>query len=63
MPIITNIRVFNDLDFQSGYSEYEPAGPSLTLDPKTGLLSGRISTAGTYDIAVSALEYQCRHFT
>jgi gliding motility-associated-like protein len=55
---VTNYRLFSDLGFQSGYSEYEPAGPSLTLDPITGLLSGKISAAGTYDIAVSAVEYR-----
>ncbi len=58
MPMITNVRMFNDLGFQSGYSETEPAGPLLTLDPKTGLLTGKISAVGTYDIAVSAVEYR-----
>ncbi len=56
--VINNIRTFADLDFQSGYSETEPAGPLLALDPKTGLLSGKITEAGTYDIAVSAVEYR-----
>ncbi len=56
--VINNLRSFPELNFNSGYSESEPVGPLFTLDPKTGLLSGKISSAGTYDIAVSAVEYR-----
>jgi gliding motility-associated-like protein len=55
---INNIRGFSALDFISGYSQSQPAGPGLTLDPKTGLLTGKIPTAGIFDIAVSAVEFR-----
>ena len=55
---INNNRGFSALDFISGYSQSQPAGTDLTLDPKTGLLTGKILTAGIFDIAVSAVEYR-----
>ncbi len=56
--VINNIRSFSALDFNKGYSQSQPAGPDLLLDPKTGLLTGKIPVAGIFDVAVSAVEYR-----
>jgi len=53
-----NYRKFPQLHFQQGYSEQEPAGPQLRLDPVTGILEGTVADAGTYDITISVLEYR-----
>ena len=36
-----------------GRPEHRPLPPGLTLDPKTGVISGAVTTAGTYNIAVA----------
>ena len=53
-----NYRKFPQLPFKQGFSEQEPAGPELHLDPLTGLLEGSIPEEGTYDITVSASDYR-----
>jgi gliding motility-associated-like protein len=56
--ILKNYRTFSPINFNTGYTVSEPAGPLLTLDQKTGLMSGKISLAGMYDIAVCAVAYR-----
>jgi len=46
------------VDFNSPYSVTDPAGPSLSLDPSTGLLQGSIADTGIFDLTISALEYR-----
>ncbi len=46
------------LFFKDGYSENQPAGATVKLDQKTGLITGSLPLAGTYDLTISALEYR-----
>jgi gliding motility-associated-like protein len=55
---LTNHRVSVPIPFSPNFTEEEPAGPSLKLDPKTGLISGMIPVTGFYDISVSAIAYR-----
>jgi gliding motility-associated-like protein len=48
----------SQLFFKKGYSVNEPAGPSVKLDQKTGLITGSLPEGGIYDITVSVLEYR-----
>ncbi|HXB28374.1 MAG TPA: gliding motility-associated C-terminal domain-containing protein [Puia sp.] len=56
--MITMYRTFPEILFKQGYSEQYPAGPSITLDPKSGLLSGNLTEPGTFDVTVNAVEYR-----
>ncbi len=53
-----NYRKFPQLPFKQGFSEQEPAGPQLHLDPVSGIMEGTITGAGTYDITISVLDYR-----
>ena len=44
--------------FKAGYSNTDPAGPDLSLDPVTGLMQGSIHDTGTFVIPFSAVEYR-----
>jgi gliding motility-associated-like protein len=56
--LVTMYRTFPEILFKQGYSEQYPAGPAVSLDPKTGLLTGNLTDTGTFDITVSAVEYR-----
>lgn len=56
--LVTWYRTFPEISFKQGFTEQFPAGPTVTLDPKTGLLAGNLTDTGTFDIYVSAVEYR-----
>ena len=56
--ITINYHKSPQLPFKPGFTEQQPAGPDLQLNPVTGLLDGTITAAGVYDITVSVLEYR-----
>lgn len=56
--LITTGIPFAAIDFNPGYSVAFPAGMNLSLDPRSGLISGSIADTGAYDLTVSALEYR-----
>ena len=50
---------YQSINYIQGYSGSSPLGPQVTINPKTGLISGIApSTNGDYVIAVCALEYR-----
>lgn len=55
--LVTIYKTFSKVLFKPGFSEQFPAGPNITLDPTTGLLSGNLTDTGTFDITVYAVEY------
>jgi len=56
--IVTMYNTFPQIQFKSGYSEQHPAGPTVKLDPRSGLLTGNLTDTGTFDITVCAVEYR-----
>jgi gliding motility-associated-like protein len=57
--IINQIWIpFPIVPFNPPYTDTDPAGPNLTLDPQTGTLQGFIADTGTYDVPISCMEYR-----
>lgn len=49
---------FGILPYGSGYSSFSPLGSNSTINPNTGLISGRAPAAGSYVIAVCVSEWR-----
>ncbi len=49
---------FPAVDFKTGFTASDPAGPGVTLDPVTGMMQGTITDTGTYIVTINALEYR-----
>ncbi len=57
--IITQTPFPNALyDLPAGYNEKQPLGPSVNMNPKSGLVTGNLPDTGTYLMTVYALEYR-----
>jgi gliding motility-associated-like protein len=46
------------LSYRSGYSGFQPLGPLVTIDPKSGVISGIAPTAGDYVVCVLLSEWR-----
>ncbi|MGB8191405.1 MAG: PKD domain-containing protein [Chitinophagaceae bacterium] len=60
-PVITNPPPPNTigfLNYASGYSGIRPLGPGVTINPKTGLISGIAPTGGNYVVCVCVSEWR-----
>jgi gliding motility-associated-like protein len=49
---------FNSLNYTFPYTAASPAGPGVTINPLTGVISGVIGVAGNYVIAVCIREFR-----
>ncbi len=60
-PIVTNPSPPADLQalgYASGFSGEQPLGPGVTIDPKTGVISGIAPTGGDYVVCVLLKEWR-----
>ncbi|HTQ66225.1 MAG TPA: T9SS type B sorting domain-containing protein [Puia sp.] len=53
-----SFTLFPKLYFRDGFSEQQPVGSSVSLDPFTGLISGSMPDTGVYLITVNIPEYR-----
>jgi gliding motility-associated-like protein len=60
-PVITNPPPASSISFvgyASGYSGIRPLGPNVTLNPRTGLISGIAPAGGNYVVSVCVSEWR-----
>jgi gliding motility-associated-like protein len=60
-PVITNPPPANQIDFvgyANGYSGGQPLGPNVTINPRTGLISGIAPPGGNYVVCVCVTEWR-----
>lgn len=50
--------IYENLTYLNPYSGADPLGPTVTVDPKTGIISGTAPGPGKYVISVSVDEYR-----
>ena len=49
---------FNNINYVSGFSGAQPLGPNVTIDPVTGIISGRAPATGRYVVTVCITEWR-----
>ncbi|SFV29381.1 PKD domain-containing protein [Thermoflavifilum thermophilum] len=57
-PVVASPPPYTMLPYVAPYSPAFPMGSQVTIDPKTGIISGIAPPAGTYVIAVQVNEYR-----
>lgn len=60
-PVIVNPpppRSLDNLTYRSGFSGFKPLGSGVTIDPKTGVISGIAPAAGDYVVCVLLNEWR-----
>ncbi len=49
---------YNSVIYYNGYTQLTPLGPSVTIDPKTGIISGTAPEVGKYVVGVCVKSYR-----
>ncbi len=57
-PATTSAPTYYSVDYFSPFSAAEPLGPNVTINPKTGVISGTAPKVGLYIVTVTAQEYR-----
>lgn len=58
VPVPTSPPPFQTFSYQNGFTAYDPLGPGVTINSKTGEITGRTDlTPGTYDVSVAVQAY------
>ena len=56
--IVPSVPPYNSIGYSNPFSGASPLGPNVTLNPRTGLISGRAPGAGSYAINVCVSEFR-----
>ncbi|MBS1599550.1 MAG: gliding motility-associated C-terminal domain-containing protein [Bacteroidetes bacterium] len=60
-PVVANPpppRSIPNLSYKSGFTGFTPLGPNVTIDPKTGIISGIAPASGDYVVCVQLNEWR-----